>query len=250
MSVGTDPFASLSDLSLAPGPAVQTPVLDLARHSRRQNVIERLAAGDELPDLARCNGMLLDLEDLHVARGGNRLARAGRNGDRNQAQDRVWLLPGVEDSPLVGADHKYGVLELLVAQQVDREGMVVQPHVGVGQGRKGQARELEPCRGIEHRRLVARVCGHEDKKPIGTELAKRALGQRDVTEMRRVEGAAEDRSPQSVTVSSPISTSAPALAPTARNASSRASRSGGVPTILKPRSVRRIRKGRSSGRGR
>jgi hypothetical protein len=108
--------------------------------------------------------------------------------------------------------------------------MVVQPHLGVGQVAKGQPGQLEPGRGIEHRWLVAGVRGHDHEQPVGAELAQRSVPQRDVTEVRRIKRATEDRRRQSVTVSLPISTSAPVLAPTARRAFLSASPSGGVPS--------------------
>jgi hypothetical protein len=108
--------------------------------------------------------------------------------------------------------------------------MVVQPHLGIGQLAEGQPGKLEPGRRVEHGRLVPGILGDEHEQSVGSELPQRSLRQGDVAEMGRIEGAAEDRRLQRVTVSSPISTSAPALAPTARSASSSASRSGGVPT--------------------
>ena len=173
--------------------------------------------------------MLIDLEDLDATRR-HGLTRPRGNRDWNQAQELLRLLPGVEHGPLIGAEDEHGVLEVLVAEQVDRVGVVVQPHLRFGQVPKGQPCQLEPSRGIEHRRLVSGIRGHENEQPAGAELAQRSLRQRDVAKVRRIERAAEDRRRQSVTVSSPISTSAPLLAPTARNACSSASRPGGVPS--------------------
>ena len=173
--------------------------------------------------------MLIDLEDLDATRR-HGLTRPRGNRDWNQAQELLRLLPGVEHGPLIGAEDEHGVLESLVPEQVDCEGMVVQPHLGVGQVAKGQPCQLQPGRGIDHRWLVPGVRGHDHEQPVGAELAQRSLRQCDVTEVQRVERATEDRRRQSVTVSSPISTSAPVLAPTARRASSSASPSGGVPS--------------------
>lgn len=194
--------------------------------------------------------MLLDLEDLDVALR-DRLAGARSDCDGDQPQDLLWLFPGVEHGPLVGADDEDRILELLVSQKVNGVGMVVQAHLGVRQVREGQPRQLEPSLGIEHRRLVSGARSHEDEQAIGAELAQRSFRQRNMSQVRRIERAAEDRRRQSVTVSSPISTSAPGLAPTARSASSSASRSGGFPTIRNPRSVRKMRYApRPSGCGR
>jgi hypothetical protein len=229
MSVGKDPFALSSERSLARPSAVQTSPLDFVCHGRRNELVDRPAAGDALTELARGHRKLLDLEDLDVARG-NGLTRPRGDRDRNQAEDLRRLLPSVEHRPLIGAEDEHRVLELLVAEQVDRVGMVVEPHLRVRQVTKGQPCQLEPSRGIEHRWLVSRGRDHEDEQPVGAELAQRSLRQGDVSEVRRIERAAEDRCRQSVTVSSPISTSAPVFAPTARSASSRVLRSGGVPS--------------------
>jgi hypothetical protein len=184
--------------------------------------------------------MLLDLEHLDILLR-NRLSRTHGDRDGDQPQDLLRLPPAVERGPLIGADHEHGVVELLVAEQFDRIGVLVEPHLRVGQVPEGQPGKLEPGRRIEHSRLVTRFLCHEHEQPVGPELPQRSFRQRDVAEMRRVERAAEDRRRQSVTVSSPISTSAPVFAPAARSTSSSSSPSGGVPTTRNPRSVRKIR---------
>jgi hypothetical protein len=184
--------------------------------------------------------MLVDLEALdRPLRNG--LTGSRSDGDRDQPQDLVRLLPGVERRPLVGAEDEDRVLERLASKQIDRVGMGIQPHLDTRHLLEGQPRQLEPRRRIEHRRLVAGPFRDEDEHAVDAEFPKGPLCQCDVTEVRGIEGAAENRRRQSVTVSSPISTSAPGLAPTARSASSSTSRSGGLPTTRKPRSVRKMR---------
>src|ERR671911_2035200 len=144
--------------SLARRPAVQTSAFDLPRYRRRNELVDGLAAGDALAELARGDRMLIDLEDLDATRR-HGLTRPRGNRDWNQAQELLRLLPGVEHGPLIGAEDEHGVLESLVPEQVDCEGMVVQPHLGVGQVAKGQPCQLQPGRGIDHRWLVPGVRG-------------------------------------------------------------------------------------------
>ncbi len=85
------------------------------------------------------------------------------------------------------------------------------------------------------------------------ELLFRALGELDVTEVRRIERAAveaERRGHASSNSSSPTSTVAPTLAPAARSARSSSSSGGGVPSTRKPPSVRSSRHARVFGCGR
>ena len=114
--------------------------------------------------------MLFDLEELDVARR-DRLSRTRGDGDRDQPQDLLRLFPSVEHGPLVGADDEDRILELLVSQEINGVGMVVQSHLGARQVREGQSSQLEPHLGIEHRRLMPWVRGHEDEHSIGAELA-------------------------------------------------------------------------------
>jgi hypothetical protein len=194
--------------------------------------------------------MLVDLETLHVhVRHG--LTGARTHGDTDEPQDLLRLLPRVECRPLVGAEDEHAVLERLGSKSIDRVGIRIHAHLHAGHVLEGEARQFEPRRGIEHCRLVAGPFCDEDEQAVDAEFPNRPLCECDVTKVRRIERAAEDRRRQSVTVSSPISTSAPGFAPTARSASSSTSRSGGLPTTRKPRSVRKMRYApRPSGCGR
>ncbi len=170
--------------------------------------------------------MLVDLEEPHVsARDG--LPGPASNGQRDPPEDLVGLLPGAECRPLVRSDHEHSVLRLLGAKEVHREGVGVEAHIGAG---KGQPCKLEAYLRRGNRPSVARTLGDQNEQPIDAQLPKGALRERDVAEVRRVERAAEDRDRQSVTVSSPISISAPGLAPAARSAASSTGNSGTVPT--------------------
>ena len=219
---------------------VQAAALDLVRDRRRNELVDRIASSDPLPDLARRDGALVDLEDLDVSHR-RRLPGSRRHSNGNQAQDLVWVLPRIECRPLIGADHEHRILPRSVSEQIDRVRVVVEPNLGTRQVTEGKVGELEPGIGVENRRLVPRSLGYEHEEPVGAKAPERSLGERHVTEMRRVEDAAEDGAPHKVTVSSPISTSAPGFAPAARNASSSWARSGGVPTTRKPRSVLKMR---------
>jgi hypothetical protein len=222
MSGRNESFRVYSSIILAWASAVQTSCFDLLRDCGRDGVVDGLSPRDALSNLARRDWMRLDLEDANPA-AGHRLARPRGDRHRDPAQDLVRLLPRVERSPLVGADDEHGVLELLVTQEVDCVGVRVEAGLCAGYVLKRQPRELEARGSVEHSRFVSRVLGHEHEEPINAELSQRPFRQRDVAEMRRVEGAAEDRRRQRITVSSPTSTSAPGFAPTARSASFSAS---------------------------
>ncbi len=84
---------------------------------------------------------------------------------------------------------------------------------------------------------MARVGDDPDQQPVEPEVVDRLAGERNVSDMRRIEGATED--PDSIAhcqimTSSPISTSEPGLTPASRRAASSSSPSGAVPTTRNP----------------
>jgi len=84
---------------------------------------------------------------------------------------------------------------------------------------------------------VARIGDDAYQQPVEPEVADGLAGERDVPDVRRVEGTAEDPDAAAhcqIMTSSPISTSEPGLTPASRRASSSASPSGAVPTTRKP----------------
>ena len=242
-------LSRLSGAILATALGIQPSPLDLASNLRRDQAVDGLPGRQPPPDLARRDGMLVDLEDTDVA-GRRRPARTLRHRDRDTAEDLLVLFPGVERCPLVGPDDEHRVPRILGPQEVHGEGVVVEPHLRARYGPERQVRERETVLRRGNGRLVAGALRDEHQHPVHAEAPQGAFGERDVTDMGRVERPAEDRRRQSVTVSSPISTSAPGFAPTARRASSSTGRSGGVPTTRKPRSVRKMRYARPSACGR
>ena len=101
--------------------------------------------------------------------------------------------------------------------------------------------------------LVARVGDDADQQPVEPEVVDRLAGERDVPDVRRIEGATED--PDAIAhcqimTSSPISTSEPGLTPASRRASSSSSPSGAVPTTRNPWPVRKHLEPAALGRAR
>ena len=115
--------------------------------------------------------------------------------------------------------------------------MVVEQHLSAVERK---TRELEPRLRGRVDVLVSRVGDDHDHDPLQAELALRRVGERDVADVRRVEGPAEQADQSITNVSSPTSTSLPLRAPAARSAASSSSDEGGRPWTRKPRSVRRI----------
>ena len=92
-----------------------------------------------------------------------------------------------------------------------------------------EAGELEPRLGRCDRVLVARLGDDEDEEALEPQLRDGRATQREMTVVRRIEDAAEDRYCHSSS-SSPTSTWVPRLIPRPRSAASSSSGDGGVPT--------------------
>src|SRR5215210_49836 len=248
--VGESPFAVA--VSLAPPRGrqtrrVQAETIDLARDLARNEVVDLLTAPDSIPDLARGDRPRRDLDDTHTF--GLRMAGACGHRDACKPPHLVRLLPRLERSPLVGAENEDRVFELGVAQEVDRVRVAVETNVAEAPER--ELGEPQARLRVGHHFLVAGALGHKHQHLAGAQT-ERTLGERDMTNVRRVEDAAEDRDAhERIRVSSPTSTSEPVFAPAARSASSSSAWSGADPTTRKPRSVRKILNApRASGRGR
>ena len=155
-----------------------------------------------------------------------------------------------ERRALVGADDEDRLAEAPVADGVDGERVLVE-HDLVGEIER-EPREPQPLLGRRDHLAVARRRRDEHEQPVDRQLLERGPGERDVADLRRVEGAAEDPGRHWNSSTSPsTSTSSPSFAPTSRSARSSSSSEPGVPCTRKPRSVRRIRKRRRwSGFGR
>ena len=126
--------------------------------------------------------------------------------------------------------------------------MPIELDLVAGERRAGQDEAVE-ARGMDA--FVRRVSDDNDDEALELELPGRGLRQRDVADVRRVEGATENAGGQAITmVSPPTSTSVPFRAPAARSAASSSAAGGGSPRTRKPRSVRRIRNALWRGRGR
>src|SRR5262249_61385507 len=118
-------------------------------------------------------------------------------------------------------------------------------------GGKRGPRQPQSCRGLELNVLVPGPFGDEDDEAAEVELALGRTRKSDVAVVRRIERPAEQTRHWTSMTSPATSTSSPLRAPAAFSAaSSSASSSGTSPAILKPRSVRRMRKRRPPGRGR
>ena len=137
-----------------------------------------------------------------------------------------------------------------VADGVDRERVLVERDL-VGEVER-EPREPETLVGRRDHLAMARRGRDEDEQAADRQLLQRRLGERHVTDLGRVEDAAEDpRRHWNSSTSPSTSTSSPSFAPTSRNARSSSSSEPGVPCTRKPRSVRRMRKRRRwSGLGR
>ena len=103
-------------------------------------------------------------------------------------------------------------------------------------------RERAPSRAGPQRAPRSRLCAASattrDVQLVDAEALDGRPRERDVTDVRRVEAAAEDPGYCHSSTSSPISTSWPLRAPAAFSTASSSSPCGASPTIRKPRSVR------------
>ena len=154
-------------------------------------------------------------------------AGPGRNREPRQLEHGSRLLPREEVGELVGADHEQRVVEALCAQQVDRARIWIEPHLVV---RERSAGELEPrFRGALHI-LVTWALGHEhnEAQRIEVRLCRACNGH--MSDVRRVERAAEEPRHWNSRTSSPTSTASPRRTPAARSASSSSGPGGGRPT--------------------
>ncbi len=114
-------------------------------------------------------------------------------------------------------------------ERVDRSGMAIELDDRFGHACERQAGELEPRLGRGDRVLVSWIGDHEDEEAVETQLRNGRATQREMTVVRWVEHAAEDRYCHSSS-SSPTSTWVPRLIPRPRRAASSSSAGGGVPT--------------------
>src|SRR5205807_1993713 len=131
--------------------------------------------------------------------------------------DAVWILPLEEVAELVGSDQESGVLPLAFAKRVD--GSLVLVELDAEFWERG-ARKSEPRPGVELDALVAGLRGDEHDELLQPEVAHGGVREREVPVVRRVERPPEQaRGHANSTISSPRSTSSPALAPAAFNAS-------------------------------
>jgi hypothetical protein len=78
--------------------------------------------------------------------------------------------------------------------------VVVEPNFGVRKARERDPGKLQAGLCIELGPSVTRALDHQHEEAVGAERLQRTLGQCQVAEVRRIERAAEDRRPQSVTV--------------------------------------------------
>src|SRR5215210_547362 len=129
--VGESPFRVASEpLSLALSRGLQArPVqpapLDLASNLLGNQAVDGPSRSEPGSDLARRDRTLVDLEHLDAAFGRRMPGPRGHRDARKPAH-LVRLLPGLEGRPLVCAEDEDRVFEALVAEQVDRERMVVE----------------------------------------------------------------------------------------------------------------------------
>src|SRR4030095_169554 len=113
------------------------------------------------------------------------------DGDGDQPQDLSRFLPGLEGGPFVCPDDQNGVLEPLVAKEIDGVGVVVRANLGPRQAPESKACELQPRLCAEVRRLVTWVGDDENEETIGPELVQRSLGKRQMPDMRGVAATAD-----------------------------------------------------------
>src|SRR5436190_7053148 len=204
---------------------------------RRDEAVDRLAAGQARTHVGGRDGHRLDGEELdavgvlepleHTLETLAREARARRDAEACELQHRVRLLPRQEVAELVGADQEQRLRPAALAQRVDRPRVRVELHLVTG---KGDAREREPRVRVEFDTLVAGIGDDEDHEPLEPEVPLRALDHRDVAEVRRIEGPAEEADQRNSSTSSPTTTSSPSLTPAAFSAASSTSPAGGLPT--------------------
>ena len=163
------------------------------------------------------------------------------------------LLPPEEARELVCPDEEQGVVEGECLERVDRAGELIERDLGLVERSERQLGEEEADLWRGRDVLVARLPDDANEQPVEVEPLDPPSRQLDVTDVRRVERAAEDADAHGShsSSSSPISTSAPRRTPAPRSASSSSPSSGISPTTRKPRSVRSTRNDRrAAGAGR
>src|ERR687891_33803 len=120
-----------------------------------------------------------------------------RNGHSDEAQDRLRLAPGAEVGELVRTDQEHGVVgsRPLLAQEVDRVGVVVANDLDPREIGEGEAGQLEAILDVGLDRLVAGGRDDENEEPLEPEVLEGPLREREVAVVRRVEGPAEEAGP-------------------------------------------------------
>src|SRR5262249_14793787 len=115
-------------------------------------------------------------------------------GPRRDRQSRLLehlrgLAPGEEAAELVSADDEDGIVEPLGAKQLDRARMGIETHLVA---RERGACERKPVLGGGLDGAVSGMLADEDDETLDAESLPCRVGDRDVAEMRRVEGAPEE----------------------------------------------------------
>ena len=190
-------------------------------------------------DLGGGDRMRLELEDLECAgeAARRRVARARGDAEPRQLEHPLRLLPGREVGELVGADQEDRVVVAGRFERVDGVACSSSSTVASSSANASE-RHREAVAGRGLRRLVRRIGDDGDVQVVEAEVLHGGPCEREVTEVRRVEAAAEDAGYCHSRVSSPISTSWPLRAPPLLSTASSSSPCGASPMIRKPRSVR------------
>ena len=87
---------------------------------------------------------------------------------------------------------KTGIVEAERLERVDGAGERIEGHLGLGDRREGELGEPEPDLRRRVDLLVPRVGDDADQQPVEPEVVDRLAGERDVPDVRRIEGATED----------------------------------------------------------
>ena len=156
-------------------------------------------------------------------------ARPHRDAEPDELEDALGALPLPEVGELVAADDEDGVLGRPRLERVHGACVRIELDFYSRQMVEREPSQLEARLGRSGRLLVPGVGDDEDEEPLEAELRDRCARKGHVTDVRRIEGAAEDAYCHS-SASPSSSTSAPRLTPARRSASSSSSAGGGVPT--------------------
>src|SRR5262249_9440162 len=135
-----------------------------------------------------------------------RIAGPRGDGEPRALEHLLGLAPVEEAAELIGADDEDWIVEALGPEQLDGARIWVEPNAVAGECGARQCQSI-PDRGVNF--SMRGALAHEYDEAVHSEVLPRRVGNRDMAEVRRIEGTSVEDCHSHSSTSSPTSTSSP-----------------------------------------